>query len=150
MARRDRHRWRLFAAFVEAQRAALGEDAAGGNVDQVGQPALDGDQRRARRFVGVEDRSPALAARRLVIAEELGDALLETIAHEVGRPADDLALRCLRGALVATLGLRDRVVRTGLREGASAPELRTRVVAAVDEAFRRLRAAYADVDPPRA
>jgi AcrR family transcriptional regulator len=106
--------------------------------------------REVRRFIAVQDRSPALAARRLVIAEELGDDLIEAVAEEVGRPAEALALRSLRGALVATLGLRDRVVRESLREEVPVGELRARVVAAVDEAFRRLRAAYADIDPPRA
>src|SRR3954451_21101837 len=106
--------------------------------------------REVRRFVAVQDRSPVLAARRLVIAEEMGDDLIEAIADEVGRPAEALALRSLRGALVATLGLRDRVVRESLREEVRPGELRARGVAAVDEAFRRLRAAYADIAPPRA
>src|SRR4051812_8110535 len=105
--------------------------------------------REVRRFIAVQDRSPALATRRLVIAEELGDALPDALAGEVGRPAEALALRSLRGALVATLGLRDRVVRESPREGVPTAELKARVVAAVDEAFRRLRAAYADLDPPR-
>src|SRR4051794_4917683 len=105
--------------------------------------------REVRRFIAVQDRSPALAARRLVIAEELGDALLAAVAGGAGRPAEPLALGSLRGALAAPLALRARVVRESLREGVPAAELKARVVAAVDEAFRRLRAAYADLDPPR-
>jgi AcrR family transcriptional regulator len=104
---------------------------------------------RLRSFMATQDRSPALRARRLVIGRELGERIAEVLAAELGRRADDPALLALAEMLTATMGLRDRVLRTALAEGVSARTVRRRVVAVVDEAFTRLRAAFGDVDRPR-
>ena len=109
------------------------------------QPGLQG----LRAFFATEDRSPALRARRLLIVEAFGQALQEVLAEDLGRDPAEPALRCLGAALVATMNVRDRVLRTALAEEVPAAELQERVVAVVDEAFGRLRAAYADVDRPK-
>jgi AcrR family transcriptional regulator len=104
---------------------------------------------RLRSFMATQDRSPALRARRLVIGRELGERIAGVLAAELGRRPDDPALLALAEMLTATMGLRDRVLRTALAEGVSARTVRRRVVAVVDEAFTRLRAAFGDVDRPR-
>jgi AcrR family transcriptional regulator len=103
-----------------------------------------------REFFAVQDRSPALQARRLTIAEELGDEVRGVLAEELGRDARDLAVVSLTAMLIAAMHLRDRTLRAALADGVSHRTLRRRVVATVDEAFARLQAAYADVDRPRA
>jgi AcrR family transcriptional regulator len=101
-----------------------------------------------RGFFRTQDRSPALRARRLVLSQELGDDLARVLASELGRRPDDPAVRAFAAMLLATFELRDRVLREALAEQVSPRTLRRRVVAMVDEAFARLRAAFGDVDRP--
>jgi AcrR family transcriptional regulator len=104
---------------------------------------------RFRSFMGTQDRSPALRARRLVIGRELGRRINEVLATELGRRPDDPALLALGEMITATFALRDRVLRAAIAEGVTARTLKRRVIAVVEEAFARLRAAFADVDRPR-
>ncbi len=101
-----------------------------------------------RRFMATQDRSPALRARRLTLGEELGDHLAGALAAELGRGAEDPAIRALATMLVALLHLRDRVLRGAVAEGVAPEILRRRVTSVVEDAIARLEAAFADVDGP--
>jgi len=101
---------------------------------------------RLQEFLATQDRSPALRARRLTLADEFGDHLAGVLAAQLGRERDDPALRSLVAMLVATLHLRDRVMRTAMAAGVTAPTVRRRVTATVDDTFTRLATAFADVD----
>jgi len=103
---------------------------------------------RFRTFMATQDRSPALRARRLTLGEELVAELAAVLAAELGRPAQDPATRALAAMLGATLHLRDAVLRSAVAEEAPPQDLRPRVTATVDEAFRRLGAAFGDLDRP--
>lgn len=106
--------------------------------------------RHLRAFFAVEDRSPALKARRLMIAEDLSTDLREALAGDLQREPDDPALWMLVAWLSAAMSVRNDILRAALAEEVPAEEVRRRVVAVVDEAFARLRGAFADVDRARA
>ena len=111
----------------------------------------DADARaRFRSFMGTQDRSPALRARRLVIGQELGGALAETLAGELGLRRGDPDLLALAAMLVAAFEARDGVLRAGVGDDLSPRALRRKVVAVVDALFLRLTAAFGDLDRPRA
>lgn len=99
-----------------------------------------------RAFVATEDRSPALRARRLVIMHAIEEDLRGVLARELGRSPDDAAIQALAAMLSGVLHLRDRVLRAAIAEGAAPAEVRRRVVEVVEEAFRRLMAAFAELD----
>lgn len=101
-----------------------------------------------RGFVAAEHASPALRARRLAIAEGWTERLAEALAADVGRPAEDPGIAAFAAMLVAGLGLRERVLSTAVLERRAARTVERRVRVAVDEAFRRLAAAFADLDRP--
>jgi len=101
---------------------------------------------RMQAFLATQDRSPALRARRLTLAEELGDRLADVLAAELHRGRDEPAVCTLTAMLVATLHLRDRAMRTAMAENASARVVRRRVTAAVEDAFTRLAVAFGDLD----
>ena len=105
--------------------------------------------RQMRAFFATEERSPALQARRLMLAEELASQLRLALGADLGRDPDDPALRVLIASLSAVMSARNDVLRAALAERVSGDEVRRRVVAVVDEAFARLRRAFSDVDRPR-
>ncbi len=105
--------------------------------------------RHMRAFFAVEDRSPALKARRLMMGEDLSAELREALAADLGRDPDDPALWMLVAWLSAAMSVRNDTLRAALAEEVPADEVRRRVVAVVDEAFARLRVAFADVDRAR-
>ena len=101
-----------------------------------------------RRFVETERASPALQARRLVVAESWGRRLTPVVADELGvAPADPRAAVFVAMAM-AGLGVRHRVLTDGVLAGLAARTIEKHVRASVDEAFGRLERAFADLDPP--
>lgn len=104
---------------------------------------------RFRAFLATQERSPALRARRLVIAEQLGDLVADVLAAELELGRDDPALRALAAMLVAALELRAEVLSVEILARTPAGEVRRRVTRAVEETFRRLTAAFGDLDVPK-
>ena len=102
-----------------------------------------------QRFRAAERRSPALTAWRLRFLGDLGRFLAELLARDLGRDDDDPAVHALAAMLAGVLGLRDATLDALVLADAPPAELRRRVVRAVDEAFDRLEAAFADVDRSR-
>jgi AcrR family transcriptional regulator len=99
-----------------------------------------------RAFVVTEHASPALRARRLVIAEAWTVQVARTVAVELKLPEDDPRAGAFAAMLLAVMALRQRVLSAAMRERASAREVQRRVRAAVDESFERLSRAFADLD----
>jgi AcrR family transcriptional regulator len=104
---------------------------------------------RYRRFLTAQEQSPALRSRRLVIERELGAAVGDALAHDLGRAEDDPTVRVLTALVAATLQLRSREFADAVLGGAGPEEVRVRVTDVVDEAFRRLAAAFPDLDQVR-
>jgi AcrR family transcriptional regulator len=102
-----------------------------------------------RSFVATEHASPALRARRLVIADSWSEPLARAVAGELGLAEQDPAAMTYAAMLLGIMALRERVLSSGLLERASARVIERRVRAAMDEAFGRLRAAFADLDVGR-
>jgi AcrR family transcriptional regulator len=102
-----------------------------------------------RAFVATEQASPALRARRLVIAEGWTARLAAVMAGELGLPEDDSRAAALAAMFVAVLALRERVMSRSMLEGVSARTVERRVRAAMDEAFARLERAFGDLDRAR-
>jgi AcrR family transcriptional regulator len=117
-------------------------------VPFVGRGWDGADDPRLRAFFATQDRSPALQARRLVLAEELAGRLRTVLAEQLDRDPDDPPLLSFVAMLTAALALRDRVLREALAEKLPAAEVRRRVTTVVDDAFVRLERAFADVDLP--
>jgi AcrR family transcriptional regulator len=101
-----------------------------------------------RGFQEAQDRSPALRARRALIGDETGESLRGVFASELGRDADEPAIRTLTVMVSAALELRDKTLRAAVLERLPAGEVRRRVVAVVEESFGRLEKAFADLDRP--
>lgn len=101
-----------------------------------------------RTFVATEHASPALRARRLVLAERWARELSEAIAEELGLRRGDRRADILAAMVVAVMGLRERVLSAAMLERAGARAVERRVRATMDEAFERLRRAFADIDRP--
>jgi AcrR family transcriptional regulator len=101
-----------------------------------------------RAFIATEHASPALRARRLVVAEAWTDRLASVLAIELGLTEHDPRARTLAAMVLAVMGLRDRVMSAAMLEHRSARTVESRVRAVVDEAFGRLALAFADVDRP--
>lgn len=108
------------------------------------------DYERLRAYLAVEDGAPVLQSRRLVISAELGASLEAVLASELGRAVSDNGVRALAAFLVSALHVRDRVIRTAMRERRAPRRVRAEVKAAVEDAFDRLDAAFADVDQEKA
>ena len=98
-----------------------------------------------RQFLAAQAQSPALRARRLVIERELGAALTGTLAAAIGRPADDATVTVLDAFVAATLQLRSHEFAAAALAGEDPEGVRRRVTAVVDDAFRRLAAAYPEL-----
>lgn len=105
---------------------------------------------RFRAFRRTLDESPALRARRLVIAEDWTLALQTTIAEDRGLPDGHPSAVGLAAFLVAALDARERELGRGVLAGLSARTIRRDVHAVMDETFGRAGVAFADVDRPRA
>ena len=98
-----------------------------------------------RQFLATQEQSPALRARRLVIERELGAALTPTLAAAIGRPDGDATVIVLSAFVAATLQLRSGEFSAAALAGADPEGVRQRVTAVVDDAFRRLAAAYPEL-----
>jgi AcrR family transcriptional regulator len=92
-----------------------------------------------RSFIAAEHASPALRARRLVIAEQWTDAFADVFEPELG---DRRAARVLAAMVIGILMLRDRELSSAMLERASARTVERRVRAVVDEGFARLARAF--------
>ncbi|MDP9399674.1 MAG: TetR/AcrR family transcriptional regulator [Actinomycetota bacterium] len=103
---------------------------------------------RYRAFVATEHASPALRARRLVLTADWARRLAPVLAEELGLEPDGPPARTLAAMLMTAIGLREPVLAAGMLERAAPAEIERRVRAAVDEAFGRLAAAFADADRP--
>jgi AcrR family transcriptional regulator len=101
-----------------------------------------------RSFVATEHASPALRARRLVIAEAWTAEVQRTIAADLGLEAADARVAAFAAMVMATMALRDRTLSAALLEGVAARTVERRVRAVMDDAFARLDRAFADLDVP--
>jgi AcrR family transcriptional regulator len=102
-----------------------------------------------RSYIATEHASPALRARRLVIAERWAARLMRAVAGAFGVADDDPAAATYTAMLLAVMVLRDRVLSAAMLERASARVVERRVRAAMDEAFARLGRAFADLENGR-
>ncbi|PTL60385.1 TetR family transcriptional regulator [Paraconexibacter algicola] len=110
------------------------------------------DPEMSRRFVAFRRTlagSPALRARRLVIAEDWTAALQETIARDLGLRPDDPRAVGLAATLGAALDARERTLGQAVLAGRAPRTVRRQVHAVMDETFGRAARAFADVDRPR-
>jgi AcrR family transcriptional regulator len=96
-----------------------------------------------RSFIATEHASPALRARRLVIADQWADAFAEAFEAELG---DRRAARVLGALVIGVMTLRERELSTAMLERTSARTVERRVRAVVDEGFARLTRAFTDLD----
>jgi len=99
-----------------------------------------------RGFLATQERSPALRSRRLVIDGELTATLVGVLADDLGRPAGDTTVQVLAALVGAVLQLRSREFAAAALDGGGTEEIRRRMATVVGEAFRRLAAAYPDLD----
>ncbi len=104
------------------------------------------DYERMRAYLAVEEGTPVLRARRLVIGTELAISLAAVIASELGREEGDDAVQLLATLLIGVLHLRDQVLREGVLQRRAARSVRGRVTGAMNAAFDRLDLAFADLD----
>jgi AcrR family transcriptional regulator len=128
---------------LEALRAALADRRV--PFDPEGWRGLRDPERyeQFRSFIATEYASPALRARRLIIAEHWTRALAELFEEEFGAPRE---ARVLAAMTVGMLTLRERELSAAMLERASARTVERRVRAVVDEGFARLTRAFADLD----
>lgn len=105
---------------------------------------------RFRAFRRTMEDSPALRARRLVIAETWQIALRETIGGELGLEPGDPRVVGLTAFLCAAMDARERELTRGVLAERPARTIRRDVQAVMDETFGRAARAFADVDVPRA
>jgi AcrR family transcriptional regulator len=103
---------------------------------------------RIRSFLATEHASPALRARRLVIAEGWREPLASAIAGTLGLREDDPSAAAFAAMVLAAMGLRASAFAGAMLERASARQVERRVRAVVDEAFTRIARAFADIDRP--
>lgn len=113
----------------------------GATWDHLTPESLDG----YRHFLAVQERSPALRARRLVIEHDIASALIHVVARDLGRARDDPTILVLTALVAAALQLRSREFAAAALAGLEQEELRRRVGAVVGEAFDRLARAYPDL-----
>jgi AcrR family transcriptional regulator len=92
-----------------------------------------------RSFIAAEHASPALRARRLVIAEQWTGAFADVFESELG---DRRAARVLAAMVIGIVVLRERELSSAMLERASARTVERRVRAVVDEGFARLARAF--------
>ncbi|MDX6656894.1 MAG: hypothetical protein QOH62_1687 [Solirubrobacteraceae bacterium] len=134
---------------TEALRAVLADRRV--PFDQDGWKSLRGHERYDgfRSFLAAEQASPALRARRLVVAEAWIERLADVFAGELGLRAGDRRARAFAAMVVAAMGLRERTLSASMLERAGAATVERRVRAVVDDAFARIARAFDDLDRPR-
>jgi AcrR family transcriptional regulator len=96
-----------------------------------------------RSFIATEHASPALRARRLVIAEQWTESFADLFADELGSRRE---ARVLAAMLTGLLTLRENELSAAMLERLAARTVERRVRAVVDEGFARLQRAIADLD----
>jgi hypothetical protein len=96
-----------------------------------------------RSFIATEYASPALRARRLVIAEQWTDSFAGLFAIELGSRRQAQVLAAM---VTGVLTLRERELSAAMLERVAARTVERRVRAVVDEGFARLQRAFADLD----
>jgi AcrR family transcriptional regulator len=128
---------------LEALRAVLADRRV--PFDEDGWRALRDPEHyeQFRSFIETEYASPALRARRLVVADLWADAFAEAFEAELG---DRRAARVLAALLIGVMSLRERELSAAMLARASARTVERRVRAVVDEGFARLTRAFADLD----
>jgi AcrR family transcriptional regulator len=92
-----------------------------------------------RSFIATEHASPALRARRLVIADHWRDAFAELFEAELG---DRLQAKVLAAMVTAILTARERELSAAMLARTSPRTVERRVRAVVDEGFSRLARAF--------
>jgi AcrR family transcriptional regulator len=129
-------------AALEALRAVLADRCV--PFDPAGWRALREPSRYEafRSFIGAEYASPALQARRLAIAEELGEALAALFARELN---DRRAAAVFASMAIGVIVLRERELAAAMLQRASPRTVERRVRAVVDEGFERLARAFDDL-----
>jgi AcrR family transcriptional regulator len=129
-------------AALEALRAVLADRCV--PFDPAGWRALrePGRYEAFRSFIGAEYASPALQARRLAIAEELGEALAALFARELN---DRRAAAVFASMTIGVIVLRERELAAAMLQHASPRTVERRVRAVVDEGFERLARAFGDL-----
>jgi AcrR family transcriptional regulator len=95
-----------------------------------------------RSFIGAVDATPALQARRLAIAEELGEALAALFARELN---DRRAAAVFASMAIGVIVLRERELAAAMLQHASPRTVERRVRAVVDEGFERLARAFGEL-----
>ncbi len=103
---------------------------------------------RFQAFVRTERESPALCARRLVVAHSWAPILAPAVADAFGLPRDDQRPHVYAAMVLAAMELRGDLLAESILAGTSARTIERRVRATVDTAFARLEVAFADVDRP--
>lgn len=101
---------------------------------------------RYRAFVACEHASPALRARRLVVAEGWAPRLAAAIADALGLAADDVRAAIFAQTVLGAMALRERALSEAVLAGRSPRTVERRVRALMDEAFERIAGAFADLD----
>jgi AcrR family transcriptional regulator len=102
-----------------------------------------------RSFIAAAQASPALRARRLVIAEGWIERLAKVLARELDLVAGDRRAVTFAAMIVAVMSRRDQELSSAMLQRASPRIVERRVRATVDEGLDRLSLAYADLDHPR-
>lgn len=129
-------------SMVEALHAVLADRRV--PFDRDGWRSLRNPERYEgyRSFIAAEYASPILQARRLAIAEHLGEALGAAFAEEL---RDRRTAGVLAAMTVALLVLRERELAQAILQRASPRTVERRVRAVVDEGFERLASAFGDL-----
>jgi len=129
-------------AALEALRAVLADRCVPFDPDGW-RPLRKPDRYEAfRSFIGAEYASPALQARRLAIAEELGEALAALFARELD---DRRAAAVFASMAIGVIVLRERELAAAMLQRASPRTVERRVRAVVDEGFKRLARAFGEL-----
>jgi len=129
-------------AALEALRAVLADRCVPFDPDGW-RPLRKPDRYEAfRSFIGAEYASPALQARRLAIAEELGEALAALFARELD---DRRAAAVFASMAIGVIVLRERELAAAMLQRANPRTVERRVRAVVDEGFKRLARAFSEL-----
>jgi len=101
-----------------------------------------------RTYVATERASPALRARRHVIADTWAAPLAAAVAAALELPEGDPRAEAFAAMVLAAMALRHRTLAGAVLERRGARSVERRVRAVVDEALGRIARAFADVDRP--
>jgi hypothetical protein len=83
-----------------------------------------------------------------VVSEGWTLRLAAAIAAELGLRPDDSRAEAMAAMVIATMGLRERVLSSAILDGVGARTIERRVRSTVDESFARLERAFGDIDRP--